>query len=102
MVERLGLSAGVAPKTVTRPGGLIGKVVAAGEAEVAIQQMSELLAVEGIEIVGPLPAEIQMTFDSAVALFTDAANANGAGKLVRFFWSTEVAALFQSHGLERL
>ena len=102
MVERLGLSAEVGPKTVTRPGGLIGKVVAAGEAEVAIQQISELLAVEGIEIVGPLPAEIQMTFDSAVALFTDAANGDGAGNLLRFFWSSEVAPLFDKHGLERL
>ena len=102
MVERLGLSADVGPKTVTRPGGLIGKVVATGEAEVAIQQISELLAVEGIEIVGPLPAEIQMTFDSAVALFADAANTDGADKLVRFFWSPEVASLFDKHGLERL
>jgi molybdate transport system substrate-binding protein len=102
MIERLGLSAEVGPKTVTRPGDLIGKVVAAGEAEIAIQQMSELLAVDGIEIVGPLPAEIQMTFDSAVALFTDSANGDGAGKLLRFFWSSEVAPLFDKHGLERL
>lgn len=102
LIERLGLTGEVRPKTVTRPGGLIGKVVAAGEAEIAIQQISELLAVDGIEIVGPLPDPIQMTFDSAIAVFEGADNAAAASGLVRFFWSPEVAALFESHGLERV
>ncbi len=102
LIECLGLSDEVRPRVVTRPGGLIGKLVAAGEAEIAIQQISELLAVDGIEVVGPLPDALQMTFDSAVALFAGSANADRAAELVRFFWSPEVAALFESHGLERL
>jgi molybdate transport system substrate-binding protein len=102
LIERLGLTAVLGPKIVTRPGGLIGKLVASGEAEIAIQQISELVAVEGIELVGPLPEEIQMTFDSAVALFAGSRNAEGAAELARFFWSQEVALVFAAHGLERL
>jgi molybdate transport system substrate-binding protein len=102
LIERLGLTDQVGPKTVTRPGGLIGKVVAAGEAQIAIQQISELLAVDGVELVGPLPDEIQMTFDSALAVFSDAANAQGAHALLRFFERPELTGLFESHGLERL
>jgi molybdate transport system substrate-binding protein len=92
----------VRPKTVTRLGGLIGKVVAADEAQIAIQQISELLAVDGIELVGPLPEEIQMTFDSAVAIFSRAPNAEGAYALLHFFVRPELTELFASHGLERL
>jgi molybdate transport system substrate-binding protein len=102
LIERLGLTDRVRPKIVTRPGGLIGKVVAAGEAQIAIQQISELLAVDGIELVGPLPDEIQMTFDSSVAHFSEATNAEGARALLAFFSRPALAALFQSHGLERL
>jgi molybdate transport system substrate-binding protein len=102
LVERLGLTSELRPKIVTRPGGLIGKLVASGEADIAIQQISELLAVEGIEVVGPLPDEIQMTFDSAVGLFTETRNAEGAAGLMRFFRSPDAAPLFTAHGLERL
>jgi molybdate transport system substrate-binding protein len=49
LVARLGLTERVIPKTVTRPGGYIGVVVAAGEAEKAYQQICELLAVPVIE-----------------------------------------------------
>ena len=100
LIERLGIADQVT--TVTRPGGLIGKVVAAGEAEIAIQQISELLAVEGIEVVGPLPDELQMTFDSALAAFAGSPHAEAASSLVNFFLSPDVARLFESHGLQRL
>lgn len=102
LIERLGLTAELRPKVVTRPGGLIGKLVASGEAQIAIQQISELLAVDGIELVGPLPDELQMTFDSAVALFAECPNTESAVAFVRFLWSPETTALYEAHGLERL
>lgn len=102
LLERLGIADRVGPKTVTRPGGLIGKVVAAGDAEIAIQQMSELLAVEGIEIVGFLPDEIQMAFDSKLAVFTDSGRRQGVAELIRFFGAPDSAAAFTTSGLERI
>src|SRR5262245_12251134 len=58
LLERLGIAEQMKPKTVTRQGGYIGGVVAAGQAEIAVQQIVELLAVPGIDLVGPLPDEI--------------------------------------------
>ena len=49
LIERLGIAEQVRPKTVTRPGGYIGVLVTAGEAEMAFQQICELLAVAGID-----------------------------------------------------
>jgi molybdate transport system substrate-binding protein len=102
LIESLGLTAQVGPKIVTRAGGLIGRLVASGEAQIAIQQISELLAVDGIDLVGPLPDDIQMTFESAVALFTACPNEEGSVAFVRFLWSPGAAALYEAHGLERL
>src|SRR5262245_33992187 len=59
-LERLGSAEQVATKVLIPPSGVpVGEVVAKGEAEIGVQQISELLPVPGIEIVGPLPAELQ-------------------------------------------
>jgi molybdate transport system substrate-binding protein len=70
LFERLGIAEHTKPKTVTRPGGYIGGVVASGEAEIAVQQIVELLAVPGIDIVGPLPEAIQKVFETSIGIFT--------------------------------
>ena len=54
LMKRLGIAAQIKPKEVTRPGGYIGVVVTAGEAEMAFQQIVELMAVPGIAVVGPI------------------------------------------------
>lgn len=99
LLERLGVADKV--RTVTRPGGLIGKVVAAGEAEIAVQQVSELLAVPGVEVVGLLPAEVQKTLESSAGVFTRANNRGAAEALLRFFADASNAPLFLRHGLEQ-
>ncbi|MCW5603187.1 MAG: substrate-binding domain-containing protein [Burkholderiales bacterium] len=100
LLERLGIADKVKPKTVTRPGGLIGKVVATGEAEVAVQQISELLAVPGIEVVGPLPDEVQKVFETTAGIFADTGQRTAAEALLRFFGEPDSAATFRANGLE--
>ena len=102
LIKRLGIAEQVKPKTVTRPGGYIGVVVTAGEAELAFQQICELLAVPGIEVVGPIPREIQINFDSKAAVFTESKNQAAARELLSFFARTQNAALFKQAGLEQL
>ena len=102
LIERLGIASAVKPKTVTRPGGYIGVVVTAGEAEMAFQQICELLAVPGIEVVGPIPEAIQYNFDSSAAIFSEAKNPAAARELLRYFARAEHAATFAAAGLKQL
>ena len=60
VLERLGIAREMKPKLIVPDTGVaIGELVAKGEAEIGIQQISELLPVPGVEIVGPLPAPLQ-------------------------------------------
>jgi molybdate transport system substrate-binding protein len=102
LIERLGIAEEVRSKTVTRPGGLIGKVVAAGEAEIAFQQISELLDVCGIELVGPLPHEMQMIIESAAGIFTNSKQPAASQALLEFFSTADSASAFMTKGLESL
>ena len=58
VVERLGIAEEVKKKT-TLISGLVAQLVADGKAEMAVQQLSELLLVEGVDVVGPFPPELQ-------------------------------------------
>lgn len=59
LFERLGIAEQMKPKLVLTQGGLSAERVAAGQATLALGQASELLAVPGVTLVGPLPAEVQ-------------------------------------------
>jgi molybdate transport system substrate-binding protein len=100
LVERLGIAAAVLPKTVTRPGGLIGKVVAAGEAELAFQQVPELLAVPGIDIVGVIPEAVGKVFETAAGIFARSTQRGAAQALLDDLLSPSSRALYAEKGLE--
>src|SRR5215510_9169834 len=59
LLDKLGIAAEVKPKAKLIPGGAVAEHVAKGEAELGIHQISEILPVKGVTLVGPLPAEIQ-------------------------------------------
>ena len=101
LLERLGIARAMKGKIVTRPGGFIGVVVAAGEADIAVQQISELLAVPGIELVGPLPAGVQKVFETAAGMFTDSFMPEDARALLDYFSARECARAFVEKGLEQ-
>jgi molybdate transport system substrate-binding protein len=98
LLQRLGIADEIT--TVTCPGGLIAALVAAGEAEIAIQQISELLAVPGVEVVGPLPDPLQTVLESAAAIFTGSCNADAAEALLGFLHAPASAAVMREKGLE--
>ena len=102
LIERLGIAEQVKPKTVTRPGGYIGVVVTAGEAEMAFQQICELLAVPGLEVVGPIPRETQYNFDSKAAIFGKSRQQAAARELLQYFAQPDNAEKFTAAGLEQI
>ncbi|HKA41544.1 MAG TPA: substrate-binding domain-containing protein, partial [Burkholderiales bacterium] len=101
LLERLGIAEQMKAKTITRPGGYIGTVVAAGEAEIAVQQIVELLAVPGIEVVGPLPDEIQKVIETSAGIFAASKHPAAAEALLRFLLAPASAPVFREKGLEQ-
>jgi molybdate transport system substrate-binding protein len=100
VIERMGIAEQVKAKAVRQPGGLIGELVAAGKAELAIQQIPELLAVPGIELVGPLPAEIQLVTISSAGIFAGAEEKEAAQSFIRFLLAPAAAQVMKARGLE--
>jgi molybdate transport system substrate-binding protein len=76
--------------------------VATGEAEIAIQPVSELLHVPGTDFVGTLPQEIQYISVFSAALVAGSNHAGDAGKLLAFLGSPKAAAALRSSGMEPL
>jgi molybdate transport system substrate-binding protein len=102
VIERMGIAGQVKAKAVRQPGGLIGELVAAGKAEIAIQQIPELMAVPGIELVGPLPAEIQLVTVSSAGIFAGTKQADAARAFIEFLAAPAAAKVMKAKGLEPL
>ena len=100
VIERLGIAAEIKAKATVIAGGLIGEVVARGEAELGVQQISEILAVPGVELAGPLPPELQrMTLFSA-GVCTGTQQAEAAQAWIRFLATPDTARVMLTKGLE--
>jgi molybdate transport system substrate-binding protein len=101
LFARMGIAEAVKPKVkVVTPGVPVGTVVASGEAEIGLQQISELLPVAGIAYLGPLPADIQHTTVFAGALHTGATHAEAARALVNFLTAPAAVPVIKAKGLE--
>jgi len=79
---------------------LVGAVVARGEVEIGFQQVSEILAVDGVELVGPLPPSLQRVTTFSAAVTERSANLTSAETLIEFLSSESVADTIASMGLE--
>ena len=68
--------------------------------DLAIQQLPELMHVEGAEVVGPLPGDLQNVTTFAAGIPAASANADAAKALIRFLQTPESAAVIRKHGLD--
>ncbi len=100
LIERMGIAAEIKAKAQIPDGGLVGEFVVAGKADLAIQQIPELLAVPGVDIVGPFPDEIQVWTVMAAAPFSDAPHATAAKELVDFLASPAALRVYRTKGME--
>jgi molybdate transport system substrate-binding protein len=80
--------------------GLAGLVVLRGEAEIGIQQMAELMAVAGIDIVGPLPRELQSVTPFVAGIMASASHPDAAKALIQFLTTPEAKRVIKAKGLE--
>jgi molybdate transport system substrate-binding protein len=100
VAERLGIADQVNAKAKVPEGGAVGPLVASGEAEMAVQQIPELLAVPGIQYVGPLPPELQIATVFTTGVMTGARQPEAAKALLDFLTTPAAVGMFKSKGLE--
>ena len=98
LLERLGIAAAVNAKAKLIHGGAVADHIAAGEAEIGVHQISEILAVKGAVLVGPLPADIQNFTVYAAGIGTAAKH--GAGALVKFLAGPHAGPIIKAKGME--
>lgn len=101
VLDRLGIADEVKAKSIFLPtDGPVGVLVADGQAEIAVQQTQLLIQVPGIDIVGPLPGDLQETVVFSAAVMAAAKNVDAAMALIDFLRTPEAAAVFRAKGLE--
>jgi molybdate transport system substrate-binding protein len=101
--EQLGITAQMQAKSKYGAGGaagLAGLVVLRGEADIGIQQMAELMAVDGIDVVGPLPAAIQMVTPFVAGIPANASHPDAGRALIAFLTTPEAKRVLKAKGLE--
>jgi molybdate transport system substrate-binding protein len=100
IAERLGIADAVKAKAKLGDGGPVAEFVARGEADIAIQQLCEHMLVKGIDVVGPLPDEINKTTTFTAGVTKAAAAPDEAAALIQLLLKPHVRAAMPSHGLK--
>jgi molybdate transport system substrate-binding protein len=100
LFKRLGIADQVAGKSRMIPAEPVGAVVARGEAEIGFQQLSELKPIAGIDLVGPLPPEVQKITIFSAGIVVGAREPDAARALIAFLASPAAAAAIKESGME--
>jgi molybdate transport system substrate-binding protein len=101
--EKLGIAAEVTPKVKLAAGGPNGRVsvlVSSGEAEIGLQQVSELMSNPEVEVIGMLPAELQLITLYSAGVTTSASEAEAAKALIKALTAPSAAAIYKAKGLD--
>lgn len=99
LFEQLGLAEALKPKTKLKQGGLVADLIVSGEAELGLQQMSEIVTASGVTVVGPLPAEVQNYTVYAAGIGTNAPSPAAAEALVAWLKRPAMAPILQAKGM---
>lgn len=99
LFQRMGIADQIKSRIKQSQGEPAGAVVARGEAEIGFQQMSELLPVPGIDLVGPLPADVQQITVFSAGLHMAAKEPDAARALARFLAAPAAAPVIRKKGM---
>jgi molybdate transport system substrate-binding protein len=100
MMARLGITEAINARATVIPAGFTAEKLTTGEADIAVQQLSELLVVPGIEIVGPFPDALQNVTHFSAAIMRDAVNREGAEHFLAMLTEERAVAAYRASGLE--
>ena len=100
LLDKLGIAADVKRKAKLIPGGAVAEHVAKGEAELGIHQISEILPVKGVTLVGPLPDTIQNYTVYAAGIGAQAKEPDAAKALLKVLSGPAAADVLKSKGMD--
>jgi molybdate transport system substrate-binding protein len=100
LFETWGIAERIRAKAVLVPGGLTAQRLLTGEADIALQQLSELLVVPGAQYVGPIPAEIQHFTEYSAGVSTGSTEPAAARAFLATMKSDAAKAIMRKGGLE--
>ncbi|OGA74662.1 MAG: molybdenum ABC transporter substrate-binding protein [Burkholderiales bacterium GWF1_66_17] len=101
LFERWGIAEQIKDRIVTAPPGVpVGSLVAKGEVALGFQQLSELMSLEGIDVLGPLPADIQIITTFSAGLATASTQPDAVRALLAFLVSPATGPTKQRNGME--
>lgn len=101
LFARWGIADAIQPRIVTPPPGIaVGSLVAQGEVELGFQQLSELIHIEGIEVLGPLPPAIQIVTTFSAGVCQASAQADAVRALLAFMRSEQATGAKRRQGME--
>jgi len=100
LLDKMGVADKVKPKAVLVPGGLVAQKLVTGEADLAVHQVSEILAVPGAVLVGQIPAEVQNFTVYAGGVSASARDAAAARALLAAFLAPDAQAMMKQKGMD--
>jgi molybdate transport system substrate-binding protein len=100
LFERWGIAPQIAPRIVTPPPGVpVGSLVATGEVALGFQQLSELMNLPGIQVVGVLPAAVEIVTTFSAARSVASPQAEAVQRFLSFVASPQTVELKRQHGM---
>jgi molybdate transport system substrate-binding protein len=100
LIERMGIASEINARARIVPSGFTAERLVSGEADIAIQQLSELKQVTGVEVVGPIPLHLQSPAVFSAGRLAASKRAVQSDLLLKFLTSAEVAPVLRESGLE--
>ena len=98
VTKQLGIADEISRKTTLRA-GVVAHAVASGECAMAVQQLTELMLVEGVHVLGPFPPELQNVVPLAAAVHTQSAAPQAAKDLIALMAAPRTKAIVEASGL---
>jgi molybdate transport system substrate-binding protein len=100
LIERMGIAAEVNARARIIPSGFTAERLLTGEADLAVQQLSELKQVPDVEVVGPIPRELQTPAVFSAGRLAASTRPEASDALLKYLASVEVAPVLRESGLE--
>lgn len=101
LFERWGIAEQIAPRIVTPPPGVpVGSLVAKGEVALGFQQLSEMMSLPGIQLLGGLPEAVQIVTTFSAARATVSTQGDAVQQFLTFIASPQTAELKRRHGMD--